>query len=318
MAGGGDVGPMAGQDDLLRSVSRSFYLSLRFLPASMRAPVSLAYLLARYGDTLADAPGLSRELRLASLRDLRRAVGGEGEGLADGAACAERIAHPGERILVLRADEILASFRALAPEPRALVADVLLTILEGQGWDVTAFDDGPAACATGDELLLYAHRVAGCVGEFWTKTAFAALGDRFADPDKSAMMLDAGRKLGQALQLVNILRDLHEDLPRGRCYLPADELRAAGWSGEGAPSPDAMAPVFDRWLGICRSFLEEADSYVGAVREPRVRFCTRLPKLLAAETARLLGEAGAEGAMRRRIKIPRSAVWRSALRAALC
>ncbi|MBP6602801.1 MAG: squalene/phytoene synthase family protein, partial [Verrucomicrobiales bacterium] len=44
--------------ELLKSVSRSFYLSMRFLPAGMRDPISLGYLLARFSDTIADAPGL--------------------------------------------------------------------------------------------------------------------------------------------------------------------------------------------------------------------------------------------------------------------
>lgn len=307
------------QEDLLRSVSRSFYLSLRFLPAPMREPVSLAYLLARYSDTLADAPGLPESERLASLDDLQRVVSGEIDRLAgDSAAFADCLSHPGERELASRADELVASFHDLAPGLRALVADVVLTILQGQRWDLAAFATGPAACATADDLLLYTYRVAGCVGEFWTKTAFAVLGEGFADPDKTPMMLDRGRKLGHALQLVNILRDLHEDLPRGRCYLPADELRAAGWNGEGLPSPSHIGPVFGRWLGLCRSLLEEADAYTGAVRAPRVRFCTRLPKQLAEKTAQLLDEAGAERVLRERIKIPRSAVWRSVLWTALC
>jgi len=44
------------QTAILRSVSRSFYLSIRFLPAALREPVALAYLLARTTDTVADTP----------------------------------------------------------------------------------------------------------------------------------------------------------------------------------------------------------------------------------------------------------------------
>ena len=42
--------------EVLRSVSRSFYLSLRVLPKPLRDPLSLAYLLARATDTIADTP----------------------------------------------------------------------------------------------------------------------------------------------------------------------------------------------------------------------------------------------------------------------
>ena len=40
---------------LLASVSRSFYLTIRILPAKLRGPIGLAYLLARASDTIADS-----------------------------------------------------------------------------------------------------------------------------------------------------------------------------------------------------------------------------------------------------------------------
>ena len=56
---------------ILKDVSRSFYLSIRLLPKAMREPVSLAYLLARASDTLADTEGLDAELR----RDMLQGFG---------------------------------------------------------------------------------------------------------------------------------------------------------------------------------------------------------------------------------------------------
>lgn len=307
------------QSELLKSVSRSFYLSLRFLPAEMRQPVSLGYLLARFSDTLADAPGLPEAERLAWLEELRRIIqGGRDRFSTDPGLIADRLPHEGERVLVTRADALIHLYRSLAPAPREHLSEVLLTILHGQTWDLKAFEDGPFACKTADDLLRYTYWVAGSVGEFWTKTAFTVLGERFADPDKATAMLMSGRKLGQALQLVNILRDLHEDLPRGRCYLPVDELKAAGWNGTGMPRVEVIEPVFAKWSGICRGFLEGADAYVREVRDPRVRFCTRLPRLLAEKTLDRLDKAGVERVMSARIKIPRSEVFKSAAWAVFC
>lgn len=305
------------QDDLLRSVSRSFYLSLRFLPGPMRPPVSLAYLLARYGDTLADAPGLPRETRSAALWDLQRAVEGAGGSLAD-PVLAGALDHPGERHLLRCGEEILASYRALEPSLRGLVAEVLAHILAGQRWDVQAFVEGPVACDRAEALWRYTYQVAGSVGEFWTKIAYEVLGERFADADEAEAMLHWGRQMGQALQLVNILRDLHEDLPRGRCYLPADELRAAGWSGEGMPSLPSLIPVCEHWLAQARGLLEASESYGRRVRDPRLRFATRLPHLLADKTLDVLEAAGAEESIRQRLKVTRGALWRSVLWAAVC
>src|SRR3954451_24890011 len=62
---------------ILRSVSRSFYLSLRFLPKALRDPLSLAYLLARATDTIADTPEPAAEVRAEALRNLASAIQGE-------------------------------------------------------------------------------------------------------------------------------------------------------------------------------------------------------------------------------------------------
>src|SRR5258707_13271546 len=61
---------------LLKGVSRSFYLTLRVLPAGMRDPIGLAYLLARAADTIADTSLISPEQRLALLLSLRDEVNG--------------------------------------------------------------------------------------------------------------------------------------------------------------------------------------------------------------------------------------------------
>src|SRR4051794_9694697 len=57
-----------GMLELLKQVSRSFYLSVRLLPPGLRRPVAVGYLLARTSDSIADAPGLAAADRLAMLQ----------------------------------------------------------------------------------------------------------------------------------------------------------------------------------------------------------------------------------------------------------
>src|ERR1041385_8183148 len=61
---------------ILRSVSRSFYLSIRFLPAQLREPIALAYLLARITDTVADTTQIPPGVRMETLELLSNGIQG--------------------------------------------------------------------------------------------------------------------------------------------------------------------------------------------------------------------------------------------------
>ena len=63
--------------ELLRSVSRSFYISIRLLPRRLREPVGLAYLLARATDTVADTADVDALVRSETLMDLRSLIEGQ-------------------------------------------------------------------------------------------------------------------------------------------------------------------------------------------------------------------------------------------------
>ena len=57
---------------ILKSVSRSFYLTIRFLPRPLREPIGLAYLLARATDTIADTAEIPAAVRLTNLKTAGR------------------------------------------------------------------------------------------------------------------------------------------------------------------------------------------------------------------------------------------------------
>src|SRR5438876_11928465 len=84
--------------DLLRQVSRSFYLSLAILPRPLREPIGLAYLLARAAATVADTRLIVREDRVRHVETLRRGSGGaDDDGAGVGRPCARRQAHAAQR-----------------------------------------------------------------------------------------------------------------------------------------------------------------------------------------------------------------------------
>src|SRR5882724_3299605 len=62
---------------ILRSVSRSFYLSIRFLPQQLREPIALAYLLARTTDTVADTTRILGTVRMETVKMLSDGIQGK-------------------------------------------------------------------------------------------------------------------------------------------------------------------------------------------------------------------------------------------------
>ncbi len=320
--------PSGGGGDLfgavLASVSRSFYLTIRVLPAPVRRPVALAYLLARTSDTVADSAGIPAAERLGVLREFGRAIAAAAAARSAEGRVAERIGalagpgggvdDPAERTLLGHAGALLALTRQLEPGDRAEVARVLGVIVPGQELDLERFSEGsarhPAALASAAELDDYTYRVAGCVGEFWTRLCFRHLPRYAAGGRSEEEMVALAIAYGKGLQLVNILRDLPADLAAGRCYLPAEELAREGIApGELLASPRRARPVVERWLLRARGHLADGRRYLEAVRPWRLRFACFLPWAIGVRTIALL-EAHPPLETAGRLKVPRREIRR--------
>ena len=108
---------------LLKDVSRSFYLTLRVLPGKVRAPIGLAYLLARTTDTIADTELVALEQRLEALRALRERIQGRARKrrwiLAPWRGSR---ASRAEGVLLEKCEASLALLRSLPPADRATCA----------------------------------------------------------------------------------------------------------------------------------------------------------------------------------------------------
>jgi len=193
-------GPVLTLDDCYRACgaitrrhSKSFSLSLQFLPRAKRRAVWAVYAFCRTADDIVDRRDSSAEPLLAIdawEAELRAAYAG-------------RASNP---ILVAFAD---AAARYDVPLSAAL------DLLRGARMDLTI-----GRYATYADLHGYCYLVASTVGVLVTPILgaldSAALGDAIA--------------LGHAMQMTNILRDVGEDARLGRIYLPADELARFGYT----------------------------------------------------------------------------------------
>ncbi|MFA6544110.1 MAG: phytoene/squalene synthase family protein [Limisphaerales bacterium] len=276
---------------LLRDVSRSFYLTLRVLPRAVRPQIGLAYLLARATDTIADTELLPVADRLHALQMLRERIAGTRLIPVNFGAFAERQSSPGERMLLERVEEALDIFSRFTYSDQERIREVLQTIASGQELDLTRFHgaslQGIAALRTEEELDDYTYRVAGCVGEFWTRICRAHLFP--ASPLDDAKLLHDGVRFGKGLQLVNILRDLPRDLRQGRCYLPEEQLRAIGLT----PADLLDSANESEFRALYHSHLDKAAAHLAAGWEYtnalprrfiRVRLACAWPVLIGIKT----------------------------------
>ncbi len=308
---------------LLRDVSRSFYLTLRVLPGAIRPQIGLAYLLARATDTIADTEIVPVADRLAALRALRERILGAQAGPLDLAGLVRQQGSPAERVLLQRIDEALTLLGQFSEADRQRIREVLAIITSGQELDLQRFAQADArrlvALQTAAELDDYTYRVAGCVGEFWTRICRAHLFPQAALDE--AVLLANGIRFGKGLQLVNILRDLPKDLRHGRCYLPAGQLAAQGLAPADLLQPanePRLRPIYDSWLAQAEAHLAAGWQYTNTLprRCLRVRLACAWPILIGVKTlARLRAENVLDPA--RPIKITRPEVRSIMLRSLL-
>jgi farnesyl-diphosphate farnesyltransferase len=296
---------------ILRAVSRSFYISIRLLPRKLRQPVGLAYLFARATDTVADTAEVPALVRAETLSTLRDIIGGEisRDATVDLiASFAPLQKSQPERTLIESIPDCLALLDRLNADDRGDIHALLAKITKGQELDIARFGDPdhPRALATDLELHEYTYLVAGCVGEFWTQLCFRHVRNftELLEPE----MLDLGKRYGNGLQLINILRDTHSDLQSGRCYFPAQELQEIGLE----PSQILIEParfefIFEKWQEEAQRGLTAGMRYVHAVRNRRIRGATALPALIGARTLSMLRAAGSTE-LHRTIKVPRREV----------
>ena len=299
------------ETSILRSVSRSFYLSVRLLPAQLRQSVALAYLLARTTDTVADTARVSQTVRMETLGMLSNGI----QGKASRDVVVDLIAsfvplqeNMSERRLLESLPDCLGWLELMKTADRNDIRVVLEKITRGQMLDLQRFDDPEEirALGTAADLDEYTYLVAGCVGEFWTRLCFRHVLD-FANLSEDEV-LALGKRYGMALQLINVLRDAGSDLRAGRCYFPEYELRAANLTARQILSePERFEAIYRTWLEKAKNGLECGMQYSRAIQNRRVRAATVFPALIGARTLALLDEAGV-AALQRTVKVARRQV----------
>ncbi|MDP6194665.1 MAG: phytoene/squalene synthase family protein [Candidatus Poseidonia sp.] len=285
-------------DRLLETTSRSFYPTLKYLPKKTRGQIGLLYLLARVADTIADSKVGETTLLTEHLRAYNDVVQGRREELPDLSELADIQTNEHEAELLRNVSDVVDGLQVYSPEDQERMLECLEIIVGGQLLDIERF--GPAneggnisALQSEEELDDYTFRVAGCVGVFWTKMSLAHL--MKLSPEDEALFMERGIRFGKALQMINILRDIPEDLRFGRCYIPESSLKSIGLKPEDLLNDehlDTFRPLYNRYLDLTNEHLEAATAYIRMIPETqfRLKASCMLPVLVGQRTVTLLRE----------------------------
>lgn len=206
-------------EQITRREARNFYFGFISLPRFRRQSISAIYALSRRWDDIADGD-LPREEKKKRLKK-------EEESL-------NSIETPFDDPVYTAVRHTIGSFDI----PLYYFHD----LLDGVRLDLTR-----KRYHTFDDLLDYCYHVASCPGLIVLEI--------FGYEDDAAR--EYARKLGYAMQLTNILRDVRKDLERDRIYLPLNRLKAEGVTEQdllGNNPPPAVTHVM-------RSLASEADTY---------------------------------------------------------
>ena len=268
-------GSFAACRTITASANSSFPLAFRLLSSARRRAMDALYAFSRVTDDLADEtgePGVKR----AALAQWRAALL---------AALDGRFSHPIHPAL------------AQAVHRYGIPPRYLLEVITGVEADLE-----PVRFATFAELYPYSYRVASAVGLACIRVWGLRPGATFEQADAPA------EAAGIAFQLTNILRDLAEDLDRGRVYLPADELAQFNCSPESWRDPRSAAAVRElihAQAARARAYYQRSQPLADLL-SPEGRGIFRVMsgtyQSLLAEVAR----AG-EAVLARRVRVPR---WR--------
>jgi phytoene synthase len=201
-------------EGVTRSRARNFYYGIRLLPPAKRSALCAVYAFARRVDDIGDGP-LEPQDKLDRLATAR--------------ADLARLHGQDDPVLVALAD-VSRNF----PLPLKAFGE----LIEGVEMDVRG-----TSYPTFDDLAHYCRCVAGSIG----RLSLGVFGS--SEPHAAPVLAD---KLGIAMQLTNILRDLREDADNRRVYLPKEDLVRFGLDGElsAIGSSDRVPDGFTRLVGF--------------------------------------------------------------------
>ncbi len=209
---------------LLKENARTLYLSAKVMPRRQRQVFTVAYLLCRIADTIADTPLLPLKDRIYFISNYPNLVKTQDkELLAKYLALNLGMDQKFEKEIILLENLPLCldAYNNLNKREQDDVLEVVTAVSNAMDWDLNYFTDGDSpylikAVPSSKGTENYCSAMGGAPGVFWAKLLL--------NGKKNKKFIDQARQIGIALQITNILKDIAADIKLGRIYLPIVDL----------------------------------------------------------------------------------------------
>ena len=216
--------------DILPKVSRTFALSIRFLPGQLGRAVLCGYLIARIADTIEDDPKTSVAAKSALLDQL--ALCFEDADVSDRFPQLTQSVSgdPAHLELLHQTNQVFALYRTLTGPSQQTLQHWITEMILGMKKFVNLYPNG-LRIKTLEEYKEYCYYVAGTVGYLLTDLWYEH--SPFVNRNIYQALRKTCAEFGEALQTVNILKDIAWDAEyENSIYVPQDSLEAYGSSHE--------------------------------------------------------------------------------------
>jgi farnesyl-diphosphate farnesyltransferase len=297
--------------EILPAVSRTFAVSIRLLPGALGNTVRTAYLICRIADTIEDDPKLEAQ-RKGELFDLLAECFDRSDAAALLASSSADVSGDPAHVRLLRNTHLVfEAYAELSDDSRGAVRHWVREMITGMRAFALKYPQG-VRIQTLDEYRDYCYYVAGTVGylltDLWREHS-RSIGDR-----EYQVLRDRCRAFAEALQTVNILKDVARDVEHENAiYIPVELLREYGSSHETMLDPSRLMQTREALGALVQLAwhdLDEATQYLLAIprRAVSIRLFCALPLLFAYATLRDLTRNPGALARRETVKISRAEV----------
>jgi farnesyl-diphosphate farnesyltransferase len=295
----------------LPRVSRTFALGVRLLPTRLEAPVRIGYLLCRIADTVEDDLFVTPERKAVLLDQFLAGFDDPSEAAAFSTCTRELTADAAYLELITATPHVMLTWRMLDADSRAILRRWVEEMVRGMRRFVLEHRDGIRIASVG-QFREYCYYVAGTVGHLLTELWYAH--SPLIGPRTYARLLPDCEAFGEALQTVNILKDIPWDAEHeNNVYIPAELLAAVGSSHATILAPERRAANREALIplmNLAQDDIERSLRYIEALPAGAMRirlFCV-LPILFAVATMRELEQTDAMLVPGSAVKIDRAEV----------